>query len=223
MEVKGINIDFLGHAGFIIKSGSVKIAIDPYNTSASVSEKVDLILITHGHYDHCSIKDIVKFAKPNCVVVCPADAQSKLTKVENIEIQVVEAGDKFKFGNLRVEAIPSYNVDKDFHPKSEGWLGYVIKMGNVIVYHAGDCDRIPEMKRLTGYGKKDNEFVALLPVSGKFVMDPDEACEAASLINPDLVIPMHYGAGVAGTLADAEKFAELCKDIGLKVEILKKI
>jgi L-ascorbate metabolism protein UlaG (beta-lactamase superfamily) len=79
------------------------------------------------------------------------------------------------------------------------------------------------MKRLTGHGKHDKTFVALLPVSGKFVMDAEEAVEVASLISPDLCIPMHYGAGVAGTIEDARKFVEECKNLGLKAEILDKI
>ena len=224
MEINGINIDFLGHAGFLIRNNAgIKIAIDPYNISANVDEKVDLILITHNHYDHCSIKDITRLAKKGCVVVVPADAQSKITKIEDIEMQIIENSEEFKFGNIKVEAVAAYNVNKDFHPKSEGWLGYVVKMGNVIIYHAGDSDKIPEMKKLTGYGKKENKFIALLPVSGKYVMDAEEAVEVASLINPLIAIPMHYGAGVVGSIKDAENFVELCKEIGLRAEILKKI
>lgn len=221
MKVKGVNIEFLGHAGFLVSNGK-KIAIDPYNVSANV-DKVDLILITHSHFDHCSIKDIEKLSKPGTIVVIPADAQSKITKVENVEMQIIEVGDKLEFDGVKVEAFPSYNVDKDFHLKSEGWLGYLIKIKDVIIYHAGDSDFIPEMKKLTGYGKHGVEFVVLLPVSGKFVMNAEEAAEAASLINPNIAIPMHYGAGVAGTKEDAEKFVELCNGLGLKAEVLEKI
>ena len=221
MEVKGINIEFLGHAGFLISNGK-KIAIDPYNVSQKV-DKVDIILITHSHFDHCSIKDIEKLSKPGTIVVIPADAQSKITKVENVEMQIIEVGDKLELDGLKIEAFPAYNVNKDFHLKSEGWIGYLIKIKDVIIYHAGDSDFIPEMKKLTGYGKHGVEFVVLLPVSGKYVMDAAEAAEAASLINPNLAIPMHYGAGVAGDKADADKFIKLCKDMGLKAELLEKI
>jgi len=198
MDIKGVKLEFLGHSGFLITNGGGKrIAIDPYNVSDKIG-KVDLILITHCHYDSCSIKDIKKLAKEGTVVVIPADAQSKITRIEGVDMQIIEIGDEIGFGNVRIEAIPAYNVDKDFHPKREGWMGYILKMKEVIVYHAGDSDRIPEMKRLTGYGKHGNEFVALLPVSGKFVMDAEEASEVASLISPDLVIPMRYGSGEGG-------------------------
>jgi L-ascorbate metabolism protein UlaG (beta-lactamase superfamily) len=227
MEVKGVNIEFLGHDGFLITDGNEhgkkkRVAIDPYNVSQSL-EKVDFILITHSHYDHCSIKDIEKLVKPGSVIVIPADAQSKITRIEGVQMQIIEIGDELSFGNIKIEAVPAYNIGKEFHPKSEGWLGYVLKIGGVIIYHAGDSDKIPEMHKLSGYGKHGNDFIALLPVSGTYVMDADEAASAAEMINPTLAIPMHYGAGVVGTLEDAERFVEACKQSGVKAQVLEKI
>ena len=223
MQIKNINLEFTGHSGFLItcKEGK-RIAIDPYNVSDSIP-KVDIILITHSHYDHCSIKDIEKISRGGTTIVVPADAQSKITKIKDVKMQIIETGDEIKFNNIKIEAIPAYNVGKEFHPKKDGWMGYLIKCDEAIIYHAGDTDKIPEMKKLTGYGKHGNEFVALLPVSGTYVMDAEEASEVASLISPDLAIPMHYGAGVAGTIEDAKKFVELCREAGLKAEILEKI
>jgi L-ascorbate metabolism protein UlaG (beta-lactamase superfamily) len=223
MKIGEVELHFLGHSGFLIigKDGR-RIVIDPYNVSDKV-EKVDIILITHAHYDHCSIKDIQKLARSGCMVVGTPDVQSKLVKVENIDMQIAEVGDKLELSGVKLEAVAAYNVNKEFHPKREGWLGYVIKMGNVVIYHSGDSDKIPEMKKLTGYGKHGSEFVMLLPVSGKYVMDAEEAAEVASLISPDIVIPMHYGAGVAGTIEDAKRFVEICKGSGLKSEVLEKI
>lgn len=218
-----MQIDFLGHSGFLIRNGNGKrIAIDPYNVSEGI-EKVDFILITHSHYDHCSIKDISKLAKEGTVIVIPPDGQSKVTKIEGVEMQIIEIGDELAFGNIKVEALPAYTPHKGFHPKNEGWLGYLIKINGVIIYHAGDTDRIPEMEKLTGYGKHGVEFVALLPISGKYVMDANEAAEVAFMIKPDLTIPMHYGAGVAGTREDAEKFVKMCEEKGLRAVLLEKI
>ena len=222
MEIEGIKINFLGHSGFLIENGK-KIAIDPYNLSEKVTEKADIILITHSHYDHCSIKDIQKLSREGTIIIVPADAQSKITKVEKVEMQVAEIGDELSFGNIKIEVFPAYNIEKEFHPKSEGWLGYLIKMDKTIIYHSGDTDKIPEMKNLTGYGKHNNNFIALLPVSGKYVMDADEAAEAASQISPDLAIPMHYGAGVAGTIEDAQRFVSLCKELNINAQVLEKL
>ncbi len=222
MEIDDVKIDFLGHSGFLIEYNKKKIAIDPYNVSDNL-DKVDFILITHSHYDHCSIKDIGKLSRQGTVILTPADSQSKITRIEGIEMQIVEIGDEISFGNIKIEAVPSYNIEKDFHPKKDGFLGYLIKVEGVIIYHAGDCDKMPEMQNLTGYGKHANKFVVLLPVSGKYVMDADEAAEVAGLLNPYLAIPMHYGAGVVGDLKDAERFVKICTENGVKAQVITKI
>jgi len=226
MDIGCLNINFLGHSGFLFEyknSGNGKrIAIDPYNVS-DILEKVDIILISHSHYDHCSIKDIEKLAKKGTVVIATPDCQSKLTRIDGIEMHVFEPSDKIEIGNVRIESIRAYNTDKDYHPKKEGWLGYIIKVKDTIVYFAGDTDKIKEMDNLTGYGKHGNTFVALLPVSGTYVMDYQEAAEVALLLKPTIVVPMHYGAGVAGSLDDANKFVELCKENGVNAKVLEKI
>jgi L-ascorbate metabolism protein UlaG (beta-lactamase superfamily) len=221
MEVSGVRIDYTGHSGFVLTSEEgVRIAIDPYNLSDDI-ERVDFVLITHSHYDHCSIKDI----KPGATIVVTADAQSKITRIEKVNMQIIEKGDELSFNEdkIKIEATAAYNIDKEFHPKSEGWIGYLIKIDNVIIYHSGDSDKIPEIEKLSGYGKHGNQFVALLPVSGEFCMTSEEAAEVAKMLHVDLAIPMHYGAGVAGTLDDAKKFVSLCKEDGIASEILDKI
>lgn len=220
MKIGSVELQFLGHSGLLIANGK-RIAIDPYNVSASVAP-VDYILITHSHYDHCSIKDIQKLAKAGTVVVVTADAQSKLAHVKDIEPYLVEAGETLNFDDVKIDAVPAYNLTKEFHAKREGWVGYVVKMKDVVIYHAGDTDMIPEMKNLTGYGKQGNTFVALLPVSGTYVMDADEAAEAADLLKPGIALPIHYGAGVIGTVEDAQRFVSLCTERGIKAEILEK-
>lgn len=138
-------------------------------------------------------------------------------------MQIIEVGDELEFGSVKVEALPAYNIEKEFHPKREGWLGYVVKLDNIVIYHAGDTDKIPEMSNLTGHGKGGNIFIALLPVSGEYVMDAEEAASAVAVIKPTLAIPMHYGAGVAGTEKDAQRFIEICTKAGFNAQILKKI
>ncbi|MEK6927436.1 MAG: MBL fold metallo-hydrolase [Nanoarchaeota archaeon] len=234
MDLKeGVKIDFLGHSGFLIRfmvcgidgknCVEKKLVIDPYGVSPAIKD-VDYVFITHSHYDHCSIEDIKKIIKKGTVIVIPPDAQSKLAKLEGVEVHLVEPGDEFiANNNLKVDSVNAYNLGKVFHPKSEGWVGFVLKFGKVIVYHAGDTDNIPDMQKLSGYGKKENYFVTLLPVSGKYVMNAEEACEVASLLGPNLAIPMHYGAGVAGTHDDAKRFVELCKGKNINAVVLDKI
>lgn len=226
MEIGKVKLDYLGHSGFIVhylnNGNGKRIAIDPYNVSEGV-DKVDMILITHSHYDHCSIKDITKLAKRGTIVITPADAQSKITRVNEVEMQIVEVGDMLEFGPIKIEAMPAYNLEREFHPKKEGWLGYIIKIGDIIIYHAGDSDFVPEMRNLSGYGKQGNSFIVLLPVSGEYTMNADEAAELASVIHPAIAVPMHYGGGVIGTSEDAERFVQKCKEKGVNGVLLEKI
>lgn len=228
MKIGSVEISFLGHDGFLIKSDDISLVIDPFKVSKLI-ENPDLILISHGHFDHCSFEDLSKIAGPKTVVIGPPDIQSTITKLEGISLQPVEPGDLIELAGVKVEAVPAYNLNKFrdssqktvFHDKKERFLGYVITIGNTVIYHAGDTDVIPEMHKLTGYGKQGNHFITLLPVSGTYVMDAEEASEAAALLKPEIAIPMHYGS-VVGTVKDAERFVELCRDNGIHAEILEK-
>ena len=236
MDINGVEIKWLGHSGFLIKNStpqaypdkssskiSIKgkiIYVDPYNIKDDC-EKADLILITHAHYDHCSIADMGKIIKDGTKIIMPADCQSKLTRFNvRIKMDIVEEGKDLIFGGVKISAVPAYNIDKTFHPKNEG-VGYLIMVNDVLIYHAGDTDVIPEMQKLTGHKNKDVKFVALLPVGGRFTMSAEEAAEAAELIKPDLAIPMHYG-GIVGSQEDAEEFVEICKENKIEAKILKK-
>lgn len=217
-----MDIDFLGHAGFLFKFKGKNIIIDPYRVSDAVP-KADIILITHGHSDHCSIKDVQKVSKKGTVVLCSVDCQSSLMKVKDIELHISAVNDILDFRFMRVGCVPAYTFGKK-HLKQEGWLGYVLNFGKTIFYVAGDTDNIPEMQKLSGYGKRGNNFVAILPVAGDDrVMDYRSAVQAAKVLNPALAIPTSYGAGVYGTEKDAQLFVELCKQNGINAQMLTKI
>lgn len=184
-------IVWLGHDGFRI-DGSKTVYIDPYQIPDS--PRADLILITHEHFDHCSPDDVAKIQQSGSVIVTEKDSAAKLSG----DVRVVSVGDTLSVDDINIEAVPAYNTDKDFHPKSKGWLGFIVEIDGVKVYHAGDTDFIPEMKDFS-------TDIALLPVSGTYVMTAEEAVEAALAINPKVAIPMHYGAIVGGG-QDAESF-----------------
>lgn len=220
MKIGEIELQWLGHSGFLIKNHRV-IYIDPFNIKEN-SEKADIILITHSHYDHCSIADIKNIIKKGTRIILTADSQSKITRLDiPIDIQIVEPNQEINLGELKISTIPAYNIDRQYHPKEEGWVGYIIKMNDVIIYHAGDSDLIPEMQKLTGHNQQNKQFIALLPVGGKFTMNAEEAAEAAKLIKPVLAIPMHY-ANIIGTNEDAEEFVKLCEENGIHAKILEK-
>ncbi len=204
------NIHWLGHASFFINA-HVKIFIDPYKLSTD--EKADIILISHEHFDHCSVADVKHITQPSTVIITVPGNQSKLAAVaDNVaDIKLVRPGDKLSVENVGLEVVPAYNTNKSFHSKSNEWVGFIVRIGNESLYFAGDTDFIPEMKSI-------HCDIALLPVSGTYVMTPEEAASAANLINPKIAVPMHY-CGIIGTSNDAEKFKSLCK---CEVRILEK-
>ncbi len=221
MKFGSLDIQWLGHSGFLIKNPSI-IYIDPYNIRDGL-DKADYILITHSHYDHCSVADMQKIIKEGTRIIITPDGQSKITRFETpVKIEVIEPGQELSFGDLKITAVPAYNIDKHFHSKDEQWVGYVIKSNGTIVYHAGDTDFIPEMQKLTGYSQPDKQFLALLPVGGRFTMSSEEAVEAAKLIKPTMAIPMHYGT-IVGSDEDAKDFVNSCKEFGISAEILEKL
>lgn len=220
MKLDSLQLEWLGHAAFKIKVPPKIVYIDPYQLTQK--EKADMILITHSHYDHCSLADIEKIIKEGTTIVCTPDCQSTIARLkEKVNLMLVEPGKELSFENVKIKAVPSYNQNKKFHPKSERYVGYVLQIKNVVIYHAGDTDLIKEMQDLTGYGKKGNIFVALLPVGGTYTMNAEEAAKAASLIKPSIAIPMHYGS-IVGSRKDAENFCNLCKEKGIRAEILEK-
>jgi len=189
------NIHWLGHASFRIED-DVIIYVDPWQLSAD-TPKADIVLITHDHYDHCSPDDVSRIQKPDTTIVTIAAAARKLKG----DVKTVKPGDKITVKGIEIEAVPAYNVNKPFHPKGAGHVGFIFTLKGQRIYHAGDTDFTPEMQNV----KAD---IALLPVSGTYVMTADEAAKAADAIKPQVAIPMHYGA-IVGSEADARRFKEL--------------
>lgn len=203
-EVKMIkNIHWLGHDTFKI-TGEKVIFTDPFKIKKK--EAADIILITHEHYDHCSPEDIKKIQGPNTVIITTADCAKKLSG----NIKIVKPGDKINVGGIEIETVPAYNTNKQFHTKDKGWVGYIFTVSGQRIYIAGDTDYIPEMKTFK------NIDIALLPVSGTYVMTAEEAVQAALVISPKIAIPMHYGS-IVGDKNDAKRFAEGLKE---KVEVI---
>lgn len=220
MKFGEVEIKWLGHAGFLIQNHRT-MYIDPYNIKEGLP-KADIIFITHGHYDHCSVDDLKKIVKEGTRIFVTADAQSKVARFDvAIKLAIVEPNQEFDVGEVKVATTPAYNKNKHFHQKEEGWVGYIIKMNDVILYHTGDTDVIEEMQKLTGYKQQDKQFVVFFPVGGRFTMSAEEAVEAARLIKPDVAIPMHWGSIIGGE-DDAKEFVEGCKEAGINAVMLAK-
>lgn len=195
-------IHWLGHASFRI-DGEKTVYIDPFKVSGGPA--ADIVLVSHSHYDHCSRTAIERISKPGTVIVTNAECARTLRG----DVRVIAPGGSVTVDGVSVEGVAAYNVGKPHHPKAEGGLGFVVSMGGRRIYFAGDTDLIPEMALV----KAD---VALLPVSGTYVMTAEEAAKAAARIKPAAAVPMHYGT-IVGSASDAARFRDLAD---VPVEIL---
>jgi len=216
MKYKNIEVKWFGHSGFLIQNGKT-VYIDPFRLGNELPG-ADIILITHSHYDHCSIEDIKKIAKDGTIIICTADSQSKFRHIDlKLDLKLIEIGGKIEFdeGNVKVWAVPAYNINKSFHEKAEDWVGYILELGEVLIYHAGDTDNIPEMKHIQEID------IALLPIGGTITMNAGEAANAAIIIKPKLAIPMHWGT-IVGNKNDADIFVRQCSAGGVDARILEK-
>jgi L-ascorbate metabolism protein UlaG (beta-lactamase superfamily) len=178
-------IKWLAHSCFQIKAEEKVIYFD-IGKYGVATEKADLILITHSHADHCDPNLIRKVLKGDTLIVAPKDCASNL----GAEVITLKPGEETLVGNIRVRAVEAYNYKRfrtpgtPFHPKGFG-VGYLVTVGGKTIYHAGDTDFVPEMRRL---GAVD---VALLPTGDTYTMDNAEAAEAAVALNLEVVLPMH--------------------------------
>ncbi len=196
-------IQWLGHASFRIDGSKATIYIDPWKLKGS--KPADIICITHSHFDHLSPEDVEKIRKPSTVIIGPADCEAGFGPA----FKEIAPGKSLTVGDVTIEAVPAYNTDKEFHPKKNKWVGYVVTVDGVRVYHSGDSDVIPEMAEV----KPD---VALLPVGGTYTMTASQAAEAVKKINPKVAVAMHCG-DIVGSLGDRETFASAA---GVPVVIL---
>ncbi len=214
-----ISVRWLGHDSFLIRTKDGNIYLDPYQLADSTLPKAHIVITSHEHMDHCHPDSINLITDENTILMGPRITLDKLKNdvANKKEVKELNPGDTMKIGNLQISAIPAYNTHRfrspgnPFHPKSAGHIGAIITTEETKLYHAGDTDKIEEMKDL-------NVDLALLPVSGTYVMDVPECVEAAKLINPKVVIPMHVGRGI-GKMEFCQELQE--KLDGIHVEVLE--
>jgi L-ascorbate metabolism protein UlaG (beta-lactamase superfamily) len=208
LDFSGVKVRWYGHDSFRFDFDDKILYIDPFEVKDA--DRADIILITHEHYDHCSIADLKKLTKEKTLIFATPDTTSKLSgKVNGGHLELVKPGDSFNIEGIKIKAVPAYNLNKPFHPQDNQWVGYVFTIKGITFYHAGDTDLIPEMSEITC-------DVAFLPISGTYVMNVEEAVQAAKKIMPKVAIPMHYGK-IIGEKSDAAEFAKLCTFCQVKV------
>lgn len=195
------NVEVLCHSSIRFSKGNT-IYFDPFKIETNYND-ADVIFITHDHYDHYSEEDIGKIVKEDTVIVIPEDLKTKVLKKgwKEENIITVIPNKSYTAKNIEFQTVPAYNVNKQFHPKENNWVGYLVNMEGITYYISGDTD-------ITEENKKVKCDVAFVPVGGTYTMDYKEAAELINEIKPKVAVPTHYGS-IIGSKKDGAKFAKL--------------
>ena len=195
------NIEVLYHSSIRINKEKI-IYIDPFKINKNYND-ADIIFITHDHYDHYSEEDIDKVINENTTIIIPEELLTKLLRkgINKNAIITVEPNKNYMVQGIKFETISAYNTNKTFHPKENGWVGYIITLDDIRYYIAGDTD-------ITEENRKVKCDVAFVPVGGTYTMDFKEAAQLINEIQPKIAVPIHYGS-VVGTKQDATDFIKL--------------
>ena len=190
-----VTVTWIHHSSFRIAGAGQVIYIDPWKISSAGGD-ADIVLVSHDHFDHCSAEDVEKVSGAETVLAATADVVDRLGFG-----RIIAPGDELQIGETSIQAVPAYNISKDFHPKANGGIGAVITIDGKRIYYAGDTDLTPEMSALTSID------LAMLPVGGTYTLDAAEAARACDEMAPAAALPYHWG-DIVGSAADAEVFAD---------------
>ena len=198
------NIKVLCHSSIKFEKEKI-IYFDPFKVEENYND-ADVIFITHSHYDHFSEEDILKVKKEETKIVVPEDLYNRSLELGFSEenILVVRPNEEYEINNIKFKTIPAYNLNKNFHPKTNNWVGYIITLDNIVYYIAGDTDVTEENRKV----KCD---VAFVPIGGTYTMTAKEAATLVNEINPKITVPIHYNC-IIGSKEDEKVFKNSVND-----------
>jgi L-ascorbate metabolism protein UlaG (beta-lactamase superfamily) len=208
-----LDITFIGHGSLMLNWNGMIIHVDPFGKQADYGmlPKADILLVTHEHGDHMDLKAVNQIITSITQIIYTKTCEKQLPGG-----LVMKNGDKETTRNLQVEAVPAYNLihtrenGEPYHPKGEG-NGYVLTLGDLRVYIAGDTENIAEMSRLI------NIDIAFLPMNLPYTMTPEMVAQAAISFKPRILYPYHYGQTTTSKLV---KLLQSEKDIEVRIRQL---
>lgn len=206
------NINCLGHSTIKFSKMGKIIYVDPYNIKEE-NHDADIIFVTHSHYDHYSEEDISKIKRDDTKIVVTSDLGNNVIDYGFMsnDVTIVLPNNKYEVDGINFSTVNSYNINKQFHPKENNWVGYIIELDGIKYYIAGDTDI-----------NEDNEKVkcdvAFVPVGGTYTTTAKEAAEFVNLIKPKVAVPIHYGT-IVGSKEDANIFSDSV-DEGIDVKVM---
>ena len=204
-----VELHFIGHGSLMFALKDYIIYIDPVRTSGSYDKlpKADLILVTHEHGDHLD-KDLINTLRKDATIMLASEKAASAVSWA----KTMKNGDSEVVNGITIKAVPAYNIingratGQPYHPKGVG-NGYVITIGDKIIYVAGDTENIPEMSDLK------NIFVAFLPMNLPYTMTPAMVKDAALSFKPSVLYPYHMGE------TNPAEIVNLLKGSGIEVRI----
>lgn len=210
-----MKISWLGHSCFLIE-GSKRVIIDPFIPEGEVPKDVDVVALTHGHGDHFG--ETLSFSAP----VVAINEIARWLQDEGKDAVGMNIGGTVEVEGVRFTMTPALHsswLEVSGHHGFYGGVaaGFVIRMDDRVIYHAGDTGLFSDMKLIRElYHPK----IAMLPIGGKFTMGPSEALMAAEFVGADTVIPMHYNT-FPPIEQDAEAFKKtLERTTDIRVRVL---
>lgn len=201
-----ITVHPVNHASIVLETPNGTIYVDPVGEAAQYAQMPapDLILITHEHGDHYKEETLQAIAVDNSRLIVNPAVMGKLSDGLKARASEVANGSTAEFGDLKIDAIPAYNITKErmkFHPQGRD-NGYVLNFEGFRMYISGDTEDIPEMRGL------QNIDLAFVCMNLPFTMDANAAASAVSEFAPSYVYPYHYRGRDGGT-QDPEAFAKM--------------
>lgn len=196
-------LKWIEHAGFMIEMEGKRLYIDPFRIRGDMP-KADIIFITHSHFDHLNEDALAKVATGETRFVAPKETAGKLS---GRKVMPVEPGKEYEIEGIRFSTVPAYNISKEFHPRANGWVGYVLDINGTKVYHPGDTDATEEMRRV-------DADIFMMPVGGHYTMDLQDAIKIADVVRAQAFVPIHYRAllGEEGSRKAEEEFKQRVKN-----------
>ena len=197
-----MKIEVFGQAAIKL-SGEKIIYFDPYNISEEFHD-ADYIFITHDHYDHYDEKSINNVRKDSTKIIVPNCLKDKEYNL------LVDGYRMYGIDDIKFVTVPSYNINKNYHPREKMYVGYNVLLEDKYYYIMGDTDRTDEANQV----KCD---VCFVPIGGTYTMDADEAADYINDLKPELAIPIHYGS-IVGDVKLGEEFKNKINE-DIKVEL----
>ena len=227
--MSSISITWLGHATFVITTpGGKRIVTDPWlegNPACPADmkkiDKADVILLSHGHFDHTG--DIVNVSRAtNATTVAVFELTSWLEKKGVQNLMGMNIGGTTKVAGLEITMVPAVHTSSVVENDTTVYLGlaagFVVKMENgQSFYFAGDTALFGDMRLIAELHTPD---IAFLPIGDHYTMGPKAAAIAARMLGVRQVVPMHYGTFPVLT-GTPDELKRLVDPHGIDVLVLK--